>query len=166
MWATPGREQRRERRERANGETGQKFGSRANCVSGKSWRGTPALLTWRSGTEFSCRRARELLFQPPHLLDPTSVYPAFASFPLGIDFFRSVYRGVRGGTSPMMIGRWLLEVQAMPRRPTHKNVKEIFEEVQVGYHSVPFPHRLGEDTLALLSCQATINMENTRTDRW
>lgn len=93
------------------------------------------------------------------------VYPAFASFPFRIDFSGVFTEGFEG-TSPMKIRCWLLEVQAMPRRRTHKPVKEIFEEVQVGYHSVPFLHRLGEDSLALLSCQATINMEYTRTDRW
>lgn len=89
------------------------------------------------------------------------VYPAFASFPLRVDFTEG-----SEGTSLEKTSCWLLEAQAMPRRTTHKNVKEIFEEVQVGYHSVPFHHTRGEGSLALLNCQATINMESTRTDRW
>ena len=105
--------------------------------------------------------------QPPHTLARHYfVYAAFPSFPLGVDFSGSVFTEGSKGTSPEKTSCWLLEVQAMPKRTTHKNVKEIFEEVQVGYHSVPFHHTLGEDSLASLSCQATINMEYTRTDRW
>lgn len=98
------------------------------------------------------------------LVDSTLSTLHLPRFPSGLIFPAYIQRSER--TSPEKTSCWLLEVQAMPGRTTHKNVKEIFEEVQVGYHSVPFHHTRGEGSLALLNCQATINMEYTRTDRW